>query len=170
MVTFGTKKDVSPYKCLTGIVGSGSREGICTAGEVPRVIAPHWGDRAVPQAGMVMQVICEHNLLSWNTFLEHLSPKFVILWRLFWGSSGTLAITDCCLSMWVLWHCQQWPWGDQGPLLKFIMVGKEKLLVLLPNLLVKGKQQRGTVDLVDKCLAVWWAGICLPQEWEILND
>lgn len=50
------------------------------------------------------------------------------------------------------------------------MVGKEKLLVLLPNLLVKGKQQRGTVDLVDKCLAVWWAGICLPQEWEILND
>lgn len=38
MVTFGMKKDVSPYKCLVGIMDSGSRE-------VPKVIAPDSGDR-----------------------------------------------------------------------------------------------------------------------------
>lgn len=45
MVTFGTKKDISPYKSLVGIVGSGSRGGMGTAGEEPKLIAPHSGGR-----------------------------------------------------------------------------------------------------------------------------
>lgn len=38
------------------------------------------------------------------------------------------------------------------------------------NLLLKGKQSERTVDLVDQHLAVWWTGVCLPQEWKIFND
>lgn len=41
MVIFGTKKDVSPYKCLVGIVGSGSR-----GGTVPKLVVPDPGDGA----------------------------------------------------------------------------------------------------------------------------
>lgn len=45
-MTFGTENDVSPYKGLVGIVGSGRREVMGTAGEVPKAIVPDSGDRA----------------------------------------------------------------------------------------------------------------------------
>lgn len=143
MVTFGTKKDVSLYKCLVGNVGPGRREGMGTAGEVAKVTVPDSGDRASASGRKdkgwwksSMNKICCLGTL----FLEHLSPKTVILWRLFQGSSGTQAIIDYCLSMWVLWHCQWRLWADQGSLLELRMMGKEKLLVVSSNLLVKGKQ------------------------------
>lgn len=138
MVTFGTKKDVSPYKCLVGIVGSGSR-----GGTVPKLIVPDPGDGASASRRKgkgwwkfsANQTCCLVTLV-----LGHLGPKSVILWRFWQGSSGTQATTDCCLSICVSWHCQRRPWADQGSLLEFRMMGKDTLLVFSSNLLVKGKQ------------------------------
>lgn len=34
----------------------------------------------------------------------------------------------------------------------------------------RGNSQGGTVDPVDQCLVVWWAGICLLHAWQLFND